>query len=345
MACISVYRGTKDPDQQYGCRLPGGYCMTEGQEAACGKCYSFRNPNTQEVRLQFRSNATRQKCDECVQLPAAGDGEPPGELITKFNQPCMKCDDGKETEIRLADGRNTVKFEPKKIYKKTDPNDPCKKCVPSPMFGGNGMMEIWEDCADQNPDAENCECDTTYYKTRPGQPPKGKCVCCDTPCNPYECQECRKVGRRKRCVNKCQDYDNHICVGGDPNTGTSGGCVCKYKGYNPNGLSAVDNIAGYEMCTESLPTPKSNCTGCECTVTCAGNLKLDPNTCSCVDQCADCTSNSQSFGALAVTNSCQECRRIDPDNFGCVDICVPPAVCDGSGGCYNPNSSLLSLLP
>jgi len=193
------------------------------------------------------------------------------------------------------------------------------------------MAEIWKDCADQNPGASNCECDTS-------NPRSPKCVCCDTPCG--VCEECTKVGRRKQCKHICRKLDNHICVGGDPNTGTKGSCACMFLPYDPAGIAMTDLIAGYQMCTEAEPSLKANCKGCECTVTCAGNLKLDPETCTCVPQCADCTPSSQSFGALEVTNSCQECRETSPGNWGCVDICVFPAVCDGSGGCYNPESGL-----
>lgn len=331
MVCVNrIPSSGPRPGVQYGCNK-NGYCMTQGESGACGTCYSFQQKDGSWL-YNFISFARQQKCDKCKVLNRPDRGILPSHDIEKYNEPCMTCKDGEITTLP----NGYYKWGRKKITDK-EPPFPCQKCESIELFDGT-KGEIWLDCADQNPDAENCECDTVSNPDRP------KCVCCDTPCG--ACEECRKNRYKKECRPLCERLPNHICIQLGPTPGTKGSCVCRYKDYNPNGLTASDIQLGYNMCQESTPTAKSDCTGCECTVTCAGNLKLDPNTCSCVDQCADCTSNSQSFGALAATNSCQECRRIDPDNFGCVDICVPPAVCDGSGGCYDPNSSLVSsLLP
>lgn len=333
--CVSVRPRVVPPDDTniYGCEVNAGYCMGGGDEGNCGTCIAYPQTNGSTV-FRFTSFATQQRCETCEAIDAP-DGDLPPHVLIEFDEPCLECIPGPRRVIRHRTGIQYT-WGPKRIVPKTDPNDPCKKCVPAIMFP-NTPVEDWQDCADQNPDAENCDCDTS-------NPRMPRCACCDTPCG--ICEECTKIGRRKRCQDICRGLTNHICVGGDPNTGTKGSCACMWVAYNPAGLSMTDAIAGYQMCPKSEPTLKANCGGCECTVTCASNLKLDPETCTCVDQCADCTPNSQSFGALAATNSCQECRQIDPDNFGCVDICVFPAVCDGSGGCYFPTSSLgLSLLP
>src|SRR6056300_184233 len=331
MPCVSrVPPGGPRDGVQYGCEVNNGYCMSAGEEGNCGTCFKLMQRGS--ATYVFKSFSDQQRCEEC-EVVAAPDGMLPLQVTTEFDEPCKKCIPGERKTLQTKYGISYI-WSDKKIIDKPSPGSPCDKCV---LFLFPNPREVWQDCAAQNPGASNCECDTS-------NPKMPRCVCCDTPCG--VCEECTKVGRRKKCKNICRNLDNNICVGGNPTTGTKGNCVCMFLPYNPAGISMTQLIDGYQMCTEAEPSLKANCKGCECTVTCFGQTKIDPDKCKCVPMCADCTPNSQSFGALEVTSSCQECREKSPGNWGCVDICIPPAVCDGSGGCYTPKSSLgLSLLP
>lgn len=309
-----------------GCEV-NGYCMGAAESGACGTCYWFEHTVRGKVYKTYRffSYAAQGKCDKCRVGKPAGPGELPPQIIEPFDTPCKTCTDG----VLLPPANPRVSAVPRWSKKKIEDKEgdtPCHKC----KVLKNGDEE-WESCADQNQGKKGCECDTSGYRP--------KCVCCSEVCG--VCDMCVKKGYKTVCEPICANLTNHICVGGSIVNGTKGDCECKFVAYDSAGLSLQQRDEGRQMCTEADPTPKADCSGCECTKTCLPTEGvLDPMTCSCVPACPGCgdTTETQGFRALNDASSCEECRETAPGVYRCVNICIDPFVCDGSGGCYDPNT-------